>query len=269
MERVMVSKGLVELLRKLSLPQTALALGTAILCAVSGVGLFPERANSQIDPKLRQQVLQIIRENPEVILESLRAYQRQQQQQQDKARNTFLQQLKANPQAIVGQSPTKGAKNGKILLVEFSDFQCPYCGKSVAPVKEFLAKYPGQVTLVYKHFPLIQIHKEALPAAKASWAAQQQGKFWEFHDALFANQEKLSEAFYVDTAKALGLDLQRFNRDRASNEARQAIAQDVLLAEQLGVDGTPFFVMNGTAFSGAVQLSDLEKILTQEDNTKP
>jgi protein-disulfide isomerase len=268
MDQVMVLKPVAEVLGNRSSLKNVFAIVTATLCSVSGVGLFPSQANSQIDPKLRQQVLQIIRDNPEVLLEALQAYQKQQQQQQEKARATFLQQLRTNSKAIVGQSPTKGAKNGKILLIEFSDFQCPYCARSIEPLQQFLTKHPEQVTLVYKHFPLIQIHAEALPAAKASWAAQQQGKFWEFHNALFVNQEKLGEALYVDTAKALGLDLQRFNRDRASNAARDAIAQDMRLAEQLGVDGTPFFVMNGTAVSGAVQLSDLEKILTQ-GNTQP
>jgi protein-disulfide isomerase len=240
-----------------------MTLAAFALCVGSGLGTSARRVNAQIDPKLREQVLQIIRENPEVILEAVQAYQRKEQQQQSAQRQAFLQQLKNNPKAVIGQSPTKGANNGKLVLIEFSDFQCPFCARTREPLQQFLAKYPDHVTLVYKHFPLVRIHKEALPAAKAAWAAGQQGKFWEFHDALFTHQERLGEDFYLETAKALGLDLQKFNRDRTSAAAIAAITQDMQLAEKLGIDGTPFFVTGDRAFSGAVQLSDLEALLNQ------
>jgi protein-disulfide isomerase len=118
-----------------------------------------------------------------------------------------------------------------------------------------------QVTLVYKHFPLTQIHPEALPAAQASWAAQQQGKFWEYQNALFTQQSQLGEALYPAIAKQLNLNLEKFNRDRESPEAKAAIAQDIQLGESLGISGTPFFVMNGETFSGAVELSKIEEVL--------
>jgi protein-disulfide isomerase len=220
-------------------------------------------AQNRTDPKLREQVLQIIRENPEVILEAVRDYQKQQQQAREKARQSVAQQMKANPRAMIGQSPTRGAKDSRVVLVEFSDFQCPYCAKANATLKQFVAKHQDKVTLVYKHFPLSRIHPEALPAAKASWAAAQQGKFWEFHDALFNQQERLGDGFYVETAKALGLDLQRFNRERASAAASAAIEQDMQLAASLGVDGTPFFIMNGEVFSGVMDLPQLEEVLAR------
>jgi protein-disulfide isomerase len=126
-----------------------------------------------------------------------------------------------------------------------------------------MAKRQDQVTLVYKHLPLTSIHPQALPAAKAAWAAGQQGKFWEFHDALFSQQKQLSDGFYQDTAKKLGLDLAKFDRDRASQAAEAAIQQDVQVAEKLGINGTPFFVMNGVTLSGAVELSELEAALSK------
>jgi protein-disulfide isomerase len=221
---------------------------------------------------LREQVLQVIRENPEVILDAVRTYQKQQQQAREKARQSFVQQMQANPKAMIRQSPTKGATTSQVILVEFSDFQCPYCARSREILNEFMAKHQDKVTLVYKHFPLTQIHPEALPASKASWAAAQQGKFWEFHDALFNQQDRLSDALYVETAKALKLDTQRFNRDRASAAANAAIEQDMQMAASLGVDGTPFFVMNGEIFSGLVSLTALEEILArvmQTDRLNP
>ncbi len=241
------------------------ASGLAVILGV-GVGLAqlrPVKADNTIDPRLRQQVLQIIRENPEVILESVRNYQTQQDQRQKQAQNTVLKQIQTNPKAAIGQSPTKGAVNGKVILFEFSDFQCPYCGKAEGTIKQFLTKHGDRVTFVYKHFPLTAIHPEALPAAKAAWAAGQQSKFWQFHDALFTNQSQLGEALYRSIAQNLKLDLQQFDRDRASAAAQAAIEQDIRLAEQIGVDATPFFVMNGIPFAGAVDLSEMEKTLEQ------
>ena len=233
-----------------------------LLCLVSAGCSVPfqaEKKNTQ-NPELEAQVLQIIRDHPEVVIESLQAYQQKQEQKQQQ-QQSFLQQLQANPQAVIGASPTTGATESKVVLIEFSDFQCPYCAKAHETLKQFMAKHQRQVKLVYKHFPLTNIHPEAMPAAKAAWAASQQGKFWQYHDALFANQDKLGEEFYISTAKALNLDLEKFKRDRQSNAATAAIQTDIQLAENLGVKGTPFFVMNGVAFSGAVELSDLEKLL--------
>ena len=223
----------------------------------------PVKADTNISPQLEQQVLEIIRKHPEVVLESVRNYQKQQQGEQQKAQQSFIQDMKTNPKAVIGQSPTTGAKAAKVVLVEFSDFQCPYCSAAHATLKQFMAKHQNDVTLVYKNFPLTSIHSEALPAAKAAWAAGQQGKFWDYHDALFTQQKRLSDTFYQETAKSLGLDVQKFNQDRSSKAAESAIAQDVQMAEKLGVDGTPFFVMNGNVFSGSVELSDLEATLAK------
>lgn len=223
----------------------------------------PVNADNNVDPKLEEQVLQVIRKNPQAILDAVRSYQQQQQKAQQEAQQSFVRELQQNPKAIVKQSPTKGAKQGKVVLVEFSDFQCPYCGAASATLKQFMAKRKDEVTLVYKHLPLVSIHPEALPAAKAAWAAGQQGKFWEFHDALFAQQKKLGNAFYQETAKNLELDLAKFERDRTSQAAEDAIKQDIQTAEKLGIDGTPFFVMNGVTLSGAVELAELEAALAQ------
>ncbi|NJK54327.1 MAG: thioredoxin domain-containing protein [Leptolyngbyaceae cyanobacterium SU_3_3] len=216
-----------------------------------------------ISPQLEDQVLQIIRKHPEVILESVRVYQQKQQAARQQAQQSFVQNMKTNPRAIIGQSPTRGAQAGKIVLVEFSDFQCPYCAAAHTTLKQFMNKHGNEVTLVYKHFPLTTIHAEAMPAAKAAWAAGQQNKFWNYHDALFSNQSQLGEAFYQETAKSLRLDLKRFERDRTSKTAEAAIAQDIEMAEKLGVSGTPFFVMNGAVLSGSVELSELEATLAK------
>ena len=222
---------------------------------------FPAQAVTRISPQLEEQVLQIIRNHPEVILESVQAYQQQQREELQQRQQAFVQQLIANPQAVIAQSPTTGSAEAKILLVEFSDFQCPYCAQAHETVKEFMTKHGEQVTLVYKHYPLTSIHPQALPAAKAAWAAAEQGKFWQYHDALFTQQEQLGEELYITIAKNLNLDLEQFNRDRNSSKAEAAVQADMQLAEGLGIAGTPFFLLNGETFSGAVQLGEMEKIL--------
>jgi protein-disulfide isomerase len=220
-------------------------------------------ADNPVNADLEKQVLEILRKHPEVILESVDKYQREQQQQQSAAREKAVSQITSNPSAIVGKSPKRG--NGKVVLVEFSDFQCPYCAKARNSVEQFISKRSADVTLVYKHLPLTQIHNEAMPAAQAAWAAQQQNKFWEFHDALFSNQDKLGTAFYQATAKQLGLDVAKFDRDRNSPAAKNAIDADVKLAQSLELNGTPTFIMNGQLFSGAVPVEEFEKRLTTKE----
>lgn len=217
--------------------------------------------NNLINPKFETEVLQVIRKHPEIVKEALEAYQQQQQQKQQQVRQLIKQEIKENPNSVIGESPVTGATEQKIVLIEFSDFQCPFCAKAHKTLKQFMAKHQDEVTLVYKHFPLTAIHPEAIPAAKAAWAASKQGKFWQYQDALFAKQDKLGERFYVDIAKNLKLDLSQFNQQRNSAEANAVIQKDRKLAEKLGVRGTPFFFINGETFSGAVPLSKMESVL--------
>ncbi|OKH50533.1 DsbA family protein [Scytonema sp. HK-05] len=249
-----------------------------IFCLVLGCSPPADAAN-RISPELEEQILQVIREHPEVLIESVQAYQQKQQAQIQQAQQAFVRQMKTNPQEVIGESPTTGSPQSKILLVEFSDFQCPYCAQAHKTLKQFMAKHKDEVTLVYKHFPLTSIHPQAMPAATAAWAAQQQGKFWEYQDALFTHQKELGEPLYLDIAENLNLDLEKFKRDRQSRAdkgdrqnstdkgersyADTAIEKDIQLAERLGLSGTPFFVLNGQTLSGALQLSDMENVLTR------
>lgn len=223
---------------------------------------LPAQADTKIDPQLEQQVLQIIRRNPKAIIESVQAYQEDQQQQVQQQRQSFLQDLRTNTQAVIGDSPTIGSKQLKTVLIEFSDFQCPYCAEAHKTLKDLLAKYPEQFTLVYKNFPLVQIHDQALPAAKAAYAAGKQGKFWQYHDALFTNQKQLGESLYLDIAKKLDLDLGKFKSDRTL--ADQAIQKDLQLAYKLGLSGTPSFIIKSQNTIGPVELSEIESILDVE-----
>lgn len=236
--------------------------GILLLCLGILTYSFPVKTATRIDPHLEEQVLEIIRQHPEVVIESLQAYQKQQQEDLKAQRQAFSQELKTNPQALIGDSPTLGSPKANVVLIEFSDFQCPYCAKVRETIEEFIAKHGNEVLFVYKYLPLTSIHSQALPAAQAAWAASQQGKFWEYHDALFGQQEKLSEELYLEIAKTLNLNLEKFNSDR--NNATTAIERDIQLASKLGLEGTPSFVMNDTFFSGLVELSDLEELLSSK-----
>lgn len=236
-----------------------------------GLGLFTlsscARPEGDRPSELEQQVLEIIRNNPEVILESVQNYQEQQRQQQQQSQQQSLQSVITAADFLEG-APQLGAEEGSLMLVEFSDFECPFCQKVVADLKTFVDKNQAEITLAYKHLPLDQIHDEATPAASAAWAAQQQGQFWPYHDRLFENQARLGEALYREIAQDLGLDLAQFDRDRQSDTAKAAIRKDLTTAQQLQLNGTPTFILFPVAnpekaqvFSGALTVSQFEEVL--------
>ncbi|MFN3927602.1 MAG: DsbA family protein [Pseudanabaenaceae cyanobacterium] len=221
------------------------------------------------DSQLEAKVLDIIRRHPQVILESVEAFNRNRQEQARIKRDEKLRQMGTNPASIIGNSPVTGAKDRKIVMVEFSDFQCPFCARAHGTVQEFMSKYGNEVTLTYKHLPLTRIHPQALPAALAAWSAQQQGKFWEYHDRLFTRQNELGEQLYLELAKELALNTEKFNQDRQSQQAQSAVNQDIALATELGINGTPAFYINGIEISGAVPLEVMESALQQAKANLP
>ncbi len=171
-----------------------------------------------------------------------------------------------NPISIdVGSSPVKGNVNAKITIIEFADFECRFSKRGHDTMNEILNTYPKETRLVFKHFPLA-IHKQAEPAARAAWAAQRQGKFWEFQEVLFREQEKLSDpasadVFFSETAKKLGLNVNKFKADAASEEATSAIKVDMELATKSEVKGTPQFFINGVRVAGAYPISHFKGII--------
>lgn len=140
-------------------------------------------------------------------------------------------------------APIKGNSDAPITITVFSDFQCPYC-KNIAPIlDQVLSRNPDTVKIAFKNLPL-QMHEMALPAALAALAAHEQGKFWEFHDRLFAEQSITSDSFNA-IATALRLDLERFNADMNSPVLRERINKDITEANVIGITGTPTVFING------------------------
>ncbi len=145
----------------------------------------------------------------------------------------------------VGDSVVKGPKDGSITIVEFSDYQCPFCSRAEPIIAQAMEAFPTQARFVYKHFPLESIHPNAMGASQAAVAAGKQGKFWEMHEKLFANQRALQPDKLTAYATELGLDVDKFKADMASDEVKKSVAADMRLARTAGVRGTPTIFVNG------------------------
>ncbi|MEO1622049.1 MAG: thioredoxin domain-containing protein, partial [Cyanobacteria bacterium J06632_3] len=222
----------------------------------------PTQALSLANSSFEDRVLQVLRDRPEVILEAVDSYQQQQYEKKEKAQQSLLKEVAANPKDFIAASPASSDLADKLTLIEFSDFQCPYCARAHQILSDFTEQHSDQVALVYKHYPL-DAHPQALAAAKAAWAAQQQNQFWNYHNELFKQQAELGDPLFVSIAQALNLDLEKFNQDRNSADAEAAVASDIQLADKLGIDGTPYFVMGNQVLSGLIETSELEDLLLQ------
>lgn len=170
------------------------------------------------------------------------------------------QQLADKINVDLGSTPIQGNRNAKIMIVVFSDFQCPFSKRGADTVHALMQKYGNNLMYVYKNLPL-PFHPEAMPAAKAALAAGKQGKFYEFHDKLFEKQGELGEALYVQTAKELGLNIEKFNADRNNPEIEAQIKADQAQANSLGFNGTPGFALNGVKILGAYPVEHFEKVI--------
>lgn len=199
--------------------------------------------------EIRGLIREFIEKNPQVILESLSRYDQEQRVASAKA-------------IIRTHTPTHGPDNAAVTVVEFSEFQCPFCARAQATLKALRARYGTRVQFAYKHLPL-DFHPQAEPAALASIAAHNQGKFWEYSEALWPHQSKLGERLYTKTAQDLGLNMEQFNLDRKATSTRQALTRDLLDARSVGAEGTPFFLINGRPLSGARPINDFITIIEQ------
>jgi len=185
----------------------------------------------------------------------------------DALRKKWTARLNFAPPAFVtelddGVSPAKGSKNAAVTIVEFSDFECPYCKAVQRTLKQVLEKYGGEVRLVFKHLPL-EGHRNSLPAARAAYCAAEQDRFWQFHDALFGAKE-LSPAVFTPIANELGLGVLKLQECLESEQSRTAIVKDLEAARLFHIESTPSFVVNGKVIQGALSFADFQKIIEQE-----
>ena len=160
--------------------------------------------------------------------------------------------------------PSIGPADAPVTVIEFSDFQCPYCQVWYQQVyQQLLASYPDKLRFVYRDLPL-PMHPEAVPAAEAANCAGEQGAFWKYHDALFVQQYGLNRAAYEQYASDLGLDTQAFVTCLDSHRYQDEIQADADEATRIGITGTPSFVINGRILIGALPFSDFKTVIDEE-----
>jgi protein-disulfide isomerase len=162
-----------------------------------------------------------------------------------------------------GNAFAKGSKSAPLQVVIFSDFQCPFCGRVEPTLKQMEKEYGGKVRMAWKNYPL-PFHPNAEPAAEAAMAAGAQGKFWEMHDKLFANQQKLDRATYEQYAQELGLDMSRFKADLDAQKYKGQIESETKEGQAVGVSGTPAVFINGRKINGAYPWDTFKKIADEE-----
>lgn len=164
---------------------------------------------------------------------------------------------------VAAEGPTRGPKDAPVTIVEFSDFECPYCGSAFETVEQVMNAYAGKVRLVYRQFPL-SFHPHAAKAAEASLCAADQGKFWEYHDVLFKNQKKLDPTDLKAHATEVGIDAQKFGQCLDSGDKKAAVDADQKAGLAAGVGGTPAFFINGIFLNGAQPIDEFKKVIDGE-----
>ena len=175
---------------------------------------------------------------------------------------SYLEPLRAS--VATAGFPTKGNANAAVTIVEFSDFECPYCGGLFPTLKQVEKNYPQQVRIVYRQFPLNNLHPHAQKAAEASLCANEQKKFWEFHDSMFSNQSELSVPDLKQRAVDLKMDTQAFNQCLDSGRFAAAIQADIQEGAKHGVSGTPALFINGRLLTGNQPYAEIRDVIEDE-----
>ena len=201
------------------------------------------------------------------------------QERIDAVRREYLEALKTKtavrimlepPRQTIAatDSPSRGPASAPIELIEFSDFQCPFCQRANPTVQQVLTTYGDRIRFVYRHYPLPN-HPNARPAAEASACAAEQGKFWPYHDRLFSGQAGMTDGELKQHAVAVGLDAAKFNGCVDAHKFKALVDADVHAGEEAGVNGTPAFFINGRMLSGAQPYDAFKKIIDEELKLKP
>ncbi len=229
-------------------------------------------AQSEIEGYYEQNKMRFGAQTKEQMLPQIAAMLRN--QKQTEVQHAFYKDLRQKhgvkimleaPRVEVSQDddPVKGPEKAPIIIVEFSDYQCPYCGRAEATVGEVLKKYGDKIRLVYRDYPL-SFHQNAQTAAEASECAEEQGKFWEMHSAMFANQAKLTVNDLVETAGGLGVNKDKFKACLDSGKYKAEVQKDFEDGQKYGVSGTPTFFINGIPMVGAKGVDSFVEIIDAE-----
>jgi protein-disulfide isomerase len=194
-------------------------------------------------------------------LESQRPDKVREELRKDAKIDVLIQPPRANVDAT---GPSRGPANAPVTLIEFSDYQCPFCKRAEPVVKQLMQKYPNDLRLVYRNMPLDALHPRARAAAIAAVCADQQGKFWEYHDKLFDNQGALADSDLDKYAADLGIEAGAFKTCRSDPATEARVNSDAAAARAAGLNGTPAFFVNGILVSGARPIEDFTRWIDQE-----
>jgi protein-disulfide isomerase len=229
------------------------------LLLIFGAAAAPAAEPAVSDERLKAIVKEVIRDNPKLIMETLNQYQQEQKRKQRERQFEAGFENRIADTAFV-HNPRKGPEEAPVTIIEYTDFQCPYCARGARTIEQVLEMYPGKVRVVFKNLPL-KMHKQAEPAARAALAAHRQGKFWDYHDLLFKNGAKLNDDLFIDFAGRLGMDVDRFKVDYASAEIAAQVEADMGQARRLRMNGTPRFLVNGVQIKGAAAPDYFAKVI--------
>jgi protein-disulfide isomerase len=210
-----------------------------------------------------------MRENLRAHLQQQKLFARRQEFVQAlRSQSKVVVRLKAPPVVRVAVStagaPIRGAAEAPVTLVEFSDFHCPFCSRAQGTLKQVLERYPGKVKLVYRDFPLDSLHPQARQAAEAARCANDQGKFWDYHDVLYTNSPRGGPDDLRRYAEQVGLDVAKFQQCVASGVHKAGVQKDVEEGSRLGVTGTPAFFVNGRPLEGAQPVEAFVRVIEEE-----
>ena len=250
-------------------PAKAAVVCLSILAVLSTApGCAPKQSPEERKKEIQAGIREFLKENPGEVLSAL---QQAQESQRQVAEEAELKMALANRVDVpVGQSPAMGPADAKLTIIEFSDFQCPYCARSLATINQLMERHKGNVRLVFKNAPL-PFHDKAPAAAKAAMAAGLQGKFWEFRAKLLTAQNEWGQGadpkqVFVKYAKEMGLDTAKFTKDMADPSFDKQLEEDKALTEKVGVNGTPTYFINGIRITGARDLAMFEKVIALAGN---
>lgn len=160
--------------------------------------------------------------------------------------------------------PTRGPENAPVVIVEFSDFECPFCKEAQKIIEKVLKKYPTSIRHVWKDAPSTSLHKNALGAHLAARCAQEQTAFWEFHDKLFENQHNLNRTTYVSIANQIGINGRILEQCIDSQSGKAKVERSIIEAEVLAVDAIPFFFINNERLSGSITFEQIDQLIQKE-----
>jgi protein-disulfide isomerase len=254
--------------------KSLLLIGLITLAAGCNDGPVSDEQIQKVIAAHPELIIQAIEKNPDKVLEILtKSMEAKRTENSKKAQQAQLEQREKEfkepkkPKLAADQN-FRGAKDAKITIVEYSDFQCIFCNKATSTIEEVLKKYDGKVKLVYKNLPIPQLHPQAMLAAQYYSAIEMQNKdfAWKFYDEVFKNQARFPEGdkYFIEVAQKIGADLNKLAKDVSSDKVKNRIKEDMDEAQSFGFTGTPAFLINGVSLVGAQPIGEFSQIIDRQ-----